>query len=188
MHQNNHHTRPVRPRRSNRLVLLVVLAAGALLAAACGDDDGEAAASSGGSGDPSVSITSPADGAEVGTSFDVEMALGFEIGEPETGNQHIHLHFDGSDEYDIVYTDTHTAELEPGEHTVVAVVANADHSETDIQSEPVSFTVTDDAGASQDAPQSTGGDDTDSGSNDTGGDHSDDMPTTGGGGAGGFDY
>jgi hypothetical protein len=168
MHENNRHADPVRSRPSTRLLFAFVLVfAAALLAAACGSGDTGDAAASGG-GDPSVTIATPADGAEVGTSFDVEMDLGFAIGEPDTGRQHIHLHYDDSSEYDIVYSDTHTAELEPGEHSIVAVVANADHSETEFRSAPVIVTVTDDPGPSGGSPT-------------TSGDDMEDTPTTGGG-------
>jgi hypothetical protein len=144
MHNHNHDT-PARPSRTpRRLLAAVALAASlALVAAACGGDDDSAGASA--DGGPAVTITSPADGAQVGQSFDVVMDLGFEIGEPDTGRQHIHLHYDGSPDYDIVYEDTHTVtSLDAGEHSIVAVVANADHSETDARSKEVTVQVGDD--------------------------------------------
>jgi len=152
MYEHNRRLRPSHSRASHRLLLVVVLAAAGLVAAACGSDDQDAAAGGdggSGSGDPTVTITTPGNGAVVGTSFEVQLDLGFEIGEPDTGRRHIHLHHDDSSEYDIVYSETHTAELEPGEHTIVAVVANADHSETDVRSAPVTVTVTDDPDAVQ---------------------------------------
>lgn len=142
------HNAPVPPTRRSRrrLAALALVAAVALVTTACGADDDSAAASvdGGAAGDAgqAVTITSPAAGDEVGRSFDVVMDLGFEIGEPETGRQHIHLHYDGSPEYDIVYETAHTVtSLDPGEHSIVAVVANADHSETDSRSEAVTVVV-----------------------------------------------
>jgi hypothetical protein len=88
-----------------------------------------------------VTITSPANGAHVGRSVEVKMDLGFPIGQPDTGRKHIHLHVDNSSNYDISYTATHTLHLDPGKHTIVAVVANADHSETSTRSQPVTVVV-----------------------------------------------
>jgi hypothetical protein len=99
------------------------------------------------------------------------MDLGFEIGEPDTGRQHIHLHFDGSDEYEIAYEETHAVELEPGSHSVVAVVANGDHSETDVQSPEVTFEVGEaGAGGSDSGGDSGGSDGTPAPAPDTGSD------------------
>jgi hypothetical protein len=124
----------------------VVLAL-ALLAAACGDDVSEAS-----SGDATIAITEPGDGATVGTEFTVTVDPSVEIGEPDTGRNHVHLYYDGvrSDDpadYDIVYTTSFTVtRLDPGEHTIEAVIANADHSVTDVATE-IAVTVSDDAPA-----------------------------------------
>jgi hypothetical protein len=136
---------PIRNRR--RAAVAVLVAALALVLAACGGGNGSASAGAGGGSD-SVKITSPADGAQVGRSVEVKMDLGFPIGEPDTGRKHIHLHVDGSSDYTIAYKDTQTLDLQPGHHEIVAVVANADHSETSSRSEPVTVDVTDSAGAS----------------------------------------
>jgi hypothetical protein len=131
-------------------VLAAVVAALALVAASCGDD------SSAGSGDLAVSIVSPADGAQVGSSFDVELTSSVPIGEPDTGRHHFHLYYDGETaegEYDIVYTNTFTVDhLSPGQHQIEAVIANADHSVTDARQ---AITVTVGDGAASDAPPST---------------------------------
>jgi hypothetical protein len=114
-----------------------------LLAAACGDDS----SSSGTGGAPqSVEITSPANGATVGQSFDVHLALNFSIGPPDTGRNHVHLYYDGNTaegEYGIAYSDTFTVTgLSPGMHVIQAVVAHADHSVTNTKSDPVMVDVT----------------------------------------------
>jgi hypothetical protein len=100
-------------------------------------------------GEASVEITSPATGSEVGRSFEVVFDAGVPLGEPDTGRNHIHLYLDGGSEYEIVYDETHSVTgLDPGEHSLVAVVANADHSETDARSSAVVVEVTDaDTGA-----------------------------------------
>jgi hypothetical protein len=127
-------------------MIAALVAALALLAAACGGSGGSSA-SAGTGGDNSVKITSPADGAQVGDSVEVTMDLGLPIGEPDTGRKHIHLHVDGSSDYTIAYKDTQTLQLDPGDHTIVAVVANADHSETDTRSAAVHVDVAAGAGA-----------------------------------------
>jgi hypothetical protein len=165
-----HTTRYPIPTRSSRwrrfAAPAAVVLALALVAVACGDDGGSAGAS-GASGARSVTIASPTAGSQVGTTFEVQLTPSFDIGEPDTGRPHVHLHFDGSSEYTIVYDRAHTiTDLAPGMHTVVAVVANPDHSETDVRSPEVSFEVTDQATSPQPAnpqpaattaPRSNGG-------------------------------
>jgi hypothetical protein len=139
--------------------------------AACGDDGDDAttagAADAGGGGDElSIDLVQPADGDEVGDTFDVEVDTGVELGEPDTGLHHVHLYYDGETadgEYDLVYGTTFTVErdLGAGEHTVEAVIANADHSLTDARDE-VTVTVGDGA-----AP--AGDDSTDDSQDDSGG-------------------
>jgi hypothetical protein len=139
------------PRRF--VVLGAVLAALALLAAACsGDDDddtvaGDAGAGSdsgggGGDGDLTISIADPTDGATVEPGFQVEVDPSVDIGEPDTGLHHVHLYYDGNQsdgEYDLVYSAdepwTVDRDLAPGEHTIEAFIANADHSLTDASDE-----------------------------------------------------
>jgi hypothetical protein len=124
-------------------VIVAVAAALVLLAAACGSDYG----TSSGDSAHSVSITSPANGAQVGESFDVHLALNFPIGDPDTGRDHVHLYYDGNTtegEYGIAYSDTFTVTgLSPGMHTIQAVIAHADHSATSTRSEPITVEVSD---------------------------------------------
>jgi hypothetical protein len=149
-----------RPRRT--AVVGAAFAATLLVAAACGDDDGDAVAGGTGDGDLSVAITSPEDGAEVGTTFDLEVDAGVPLGEPGTESHHVHVFYDGNTqdgEFDMVFGTTFTIDrLEPGEHTVEAVIANADHSLTEARDQ-VTITVADEpAGGGTDATESdTGG-------------------------------
>jgi hypothetical protein len=142
-----------RHRRHRFVVLGAVLAALALLAAACsGDDDddtvaGDTGAGSdsgggGGEGDLTISIADPTDGATVEPGFRVEVDPSVDIGEPDTGLHHVHLYYDGNQsdgEYDLVYSAdepwTVDRDLAPGEHTIEAFIANADHSLTDASDE-----------------------------------------------------
>jgi hypothetical protein len=140
-----------RPRRILRTGLAVAAAA-ILLAAGCGDDDDTTAAGSGGGGgggDMTIDIVEPADAGAVGSSFEVEVDPSVDIGEPDTGLHHVHLYYDGNTaegEYDIVYEPRFTVDrLDPGEHTIEAVIANADHSLTDARTE-ITVTVGDAAG------------------------------------------
>jgi hypothetical protein len=120
-----------------------VAAALVLVAAGCGDDgdDSTTTGAGGESGDDmTISVSEPADGAEVDTPFDLALDTGVELGEPDTGLHHVHIYYDGdTDEgdYDLVYGPAFTVErpLDPGEHTVEAVIANADHSLTDARDE-----------------------------------------------------
>jgi hypothetical protein len=133
------------PRR--RLVTLgAALAALALLAAACSDDDdtvtGGGDSGGGGDGAMTISIADPADGATVEPGFQVEVDPSVDVGEPDTGLHHVHLYYDGNQsdgEYDIVYSVdgpwTVDRDLSPGEHTIEAFIANADHSLTDASDE-----------------------------------------------------
>lgn len=137
--------RSVKPAARRSLPALALTAILALGAAACGDDDDASTATgsgggggSEGGGETSVEITSPADGDEVEAPFEVSLDSNVEIGETDTGLHHFHLHYDGdAEDYDIVYEDSFTVErdLGDGEHTVEAVLANADHSETDVTDE-----------------------------------------------------
>ena len=131
------------------------MAALALFAASCSDDDdtvaGDAGSESGssgesggggGDGDMTISIAAPTDGATVEPGFEVEVDPSVDVGEPDTGLHHVHIYYDGNQdngEYDIVYSVdepwTVERDLAPGEHTVEAFIANADHSLTDASDE-----------------------------------------------------
>ena len=132
--------------------LTALVAAGVLLlgAAACGDDDsndastgsGDNSSSDSSSGDGSssqaIEITSPADGADVeGSGFEVDFASNEDLGPTDTGKHHVHVFFDGSDDYEVVESDSYTVDepLDAGEHTIKAALANADHSLTGDEAE-----------------------------------------------------
>jgi hypothetical protein len=135
------------------LALLVTVVAIALLAAACGSDSQSAA-----SGPPTLRLLSPANDATVGRNFVVSFDSNRAIGEPSTGLNHVHLYYDGNRttnqaEYDKAYTKSFTVtRLQPGRHTIEAVLANADHSTTDVHTQIV---VTVSATASSAPPSAT---------------------------------
>jgi len=115
-----------------RLRLFAAVAALALVALACGEEgssnDGGGAA--GGGGGPTVEITAPEDGAEVGATFTVEFSSSEDLGPIDTGAHHVHLWFDGDDSnYEVVEaTSFEVSGLSPGDHEVTASLRNADHT------------------------------------------------------------
>jgi hypothetical protein len=100
-----------------------------VLAVACSNGSTAAA---GGGGD-TVSISSPADGAKVSEPFTLTLSSNQALGDPSTGDDHVHLCFDGascdSGSYQLVYSDTAQVQgLSPGQHTIEASLRHADHS------------------------------------------------------------
>src|SRR5262249_55756835 len=99
-----------------------------LLAAAC--SNGSSANAAGG-GD-TLSISAPTDGAKVSEPFTVKVASNQPLGDPSTGDDHVHLCFDGAScdtEYKLVYGDSFQVDgLTPGQHTIEASLRHADHS------------------------------------------------------------
>ncbi|HEX6419083.1 MAG TPA: hypothetical protein VFZ77_11325 [Acidimicrobiales bacterium] len=159
------------PARPRLVVPGAVLAVAALLAAGCGDDDDTTTAGEGGGGGgATLSIAAPADGEQVDDGFDLEIDAGVPLGESDTGRQHVHVYYDGNTrdgEYDIVYGSSHTVEgLDAGDHTIEAVLANADHSLTEARDE---ITVTVGGGGGGGGGTDTTDADTDATSGDDGG-------------------
>ena len=105
---------------------VAVLAAGML--AACGSES--SAGSGSGSDSPSLSITSPSEGDTVGSSFTVKWQSNVDLGEPDTGKDHVHVFVDGnSNDYTVVGGDSfEVTGLSDGQHTVDVTLQNADHS------------------------------------------------------------
>ncbi len=144
--------------RHRTLALVATGAATLVLVAACGSDSGEG--SDGGS--PEVTITSPSDGASVDGTFEVTWDTNVELGEPDTGRDHVHVFVDGkSNDYTVVGGNAFTIEgLSPGEHTVNVTLQHADHSSAGAEDE-----VQVDVGGSGDAPSPSDGDTGSSGGN-----------------------
>lgn len=119
----------IRVRRSRLLGLTGSLLGLALFAAACGG-----AASAGGQNAPSVKIVSPANGARVSEPFTLRLTASAPLGDPSTGNDHVHIGFDGQSvdvERNLVFGQSCTVtNLTPGRHTIEASLRNADHSAT----------------------------------------------------------
>ena len=112
--------------RTLALTTTAVLAGGLL--AACGG-------SSDASGAPTVSITSPANGATVGSNVAVSWDTNERLGPPETGRDHVHVFVDGhSNDYTVVGGNSFTVKgLTPGHHTIDVTLQHADHSSAGAQ-------------------------------------------------------
>ncbi len=116
-----------------RVRLLGAVFAIGIFAAAC-----SSAGASTGSGGMSLSITSPSDGATVSEPFTVKFDASVPIGDPSTGDHHVHLCFDGGSCDDVagsVIAYANSAQvtgLSPGMHTIEASLRNADHSDAGV--------------------------------------------------------
>jgi hypothetical protein len=105
--------------------------ASGLLAACAHESDAS------GSGSPSVSITSPADGATVGSDVEVSWDTSEQLGPPDSGRDHVHVFVDGhSNDYTVVGGNSFTVEgLSPGQHTLDVTLQHADHSSAGAEDE-----------------------------------------------------
>jgi hypothetical protein len=126
-----------------RVRLLGAVFAIGIFAAAC-----SSAGANTGSGGMSLSITSPSDGATVSEPFTVKLDASVPIGDPSTGDHHVHLCFDGGSCDDvagsvIAYTNSvQVTGLSPGTHTIEASLRNADHSDAGVNTQ-ITVTVSD---------------------------------------------
>ena len=120
--------------QARTLKRLAIGSVGALafgLLAACGGSSGAAG------GSPSVTITSPADGATVGGDVEVAWDSSVELGPPDSGRDHVHVFVDGhSNDYTVVGGNSFTVKgLSPGEHTLDVTLQHADHSSAGAEDE-----------------------------------------------------
>jgi hypothetical protein len=110
--------------------LVAALSVLALIAAACGSSEASS------SGDLTLTISAPKDHAKVSQTFTVMLDPSVPLGDPSTGEHHVHLCFDGQScdtQYQLVYADSAEVEgLTPGEHTIEASLRNADHSDAGV--------------------------------------------------------
>lgn len=130
----------------------------AIVATACGSN-----ASAQGGGGPSLQIAEPMDGATVPSTFTVRVDSSVSLGPPSTGDDHVHLCFDGAScdtEYKLVYGNTfEVTGLTPGQHTIEASLRNADHSAagpTDSITVTVSGTASGSTGSTSGSPSPGG--------------------------------
>jgi hypothetical protein len=145
----------MRTTRTLALALALAFVVGACDAYAQGGGGG-----SSGGGNLTLSIAAPADGAAVSIPFDVTLESNVALGAPESGNYHVHLFVDtdtASSEYELVYGPTVqvTRELTPGEHTIVASLRNADHSDAGVSQTITVVVAGAGGGAASPAPAAT---------------------------------
>lgn len=137
---------------------IILTAVAALLVAGCGGDESSAGAT------PELVITGPADGATVDSTFNVTWDSAVELGEPETGLEHVHVFVDGNaEDYTVVgANEFEISGLEPGPHTVNVTLQHADHSPAGAEDE-VDVTVSGAGGGESPSPGDTPEDETDPG-------------------------
>jgi hypothetical protein len=93
------------------------------------------------SGEPTLSISSPAEGDSISGPVRLAVAVqGAEIGPHESGAMHLHVYVDDSKEYDVVTTTETTVGVPDGAHTIRVVLSSPNHDETAI-SDSVRVTV-----------------------------------------------
>lgn len=116
-----------------RIAYTAVLTIALLAAAACGSDSsgtGSTGSGSGGGSGPKLTITSPANGANVTMPFTLKFDSSVPLGKTDTGMDHVHVFSDGkSDQYTVVPTNSFEIKnLTPGQHTIGVTLQHADHS------------------------------------------------------------
>jgi hypothetical protein len=124
---------------AKRLILATaVTVVGAGLLAACGSNSSASDGSN-----PTLTITSPTANSKVASSVDVSWNTNVQLGEPDTGLDHVHVFVDGqSNDYTVVGSDHFTVTgLTPGDHTIDVTLQHADHSSAGA-SDQVDVTVT----------------------------------------------
>jgi len=136
--------------RSGMRIVLAAAFTLSVVAVACSNT-----ASAGGGGD-TLSVAAPADGAKVSEPFTVNLTSNQALGDPSTGDDHVHLCFDGascdSGSYQIVYgASAQVNGLSPGQHTIEASLRHADHSAVG-PTVTITVTVTGAAAASNTSP------------------------------------
>jgi hypothetical protein len=129
----------MRTRPRALLPALTLLAAVALALAGCqssyssGDQSGGYDAGAGAESSPeqTLAFASPADGAQVASPVKVSFKLsGAQLGKAETGKMHLHLYVDDSTQYKILWSSQGSVDVPEGNHTLKAVLAQPNHSET----------------------------------------------------------
>jgi hypothetical protein len=132
----------------------------ALVGASCGGGDDGGGSGGGAGGGGGFGIAAPEDGAEVSSTFSLEISSDEELGAPDTGLHHVHVWYDGNaNDYTVVESSTFEVNgLESGEHTITASLRNADHSEAGAEDE-ITVTVGGGAGGGGGGQDKDGGGD-----------------------------
>lgn len=117
-----------------RIMYTAVLTITVLSAAACGSDgsspDNTSPGGGGAAGGPTLTVTSPANGATVTSPFMLAFQSSEQLGAPDSGRDHVHVFSDGkTDKYTVVPGNSfEVKDLAPGEHKIGVTLQHADHS------------------------------------------------------------
>jgi hypothetical protein len=136
-------------RISKAVVGIIALA---LAGASCGGGDAEA-----GGGTNELRISAPSDGDAVTVPFKMEFSTAAQLGPPESGENHVHVFYDGNeDAYEVVNGDSFVvSKLDAGKHTLSASLRNADHSAAGPE-DTITVTVRGDGGTGEEGDGSQG--------------------------------
>ncbi|MFG1703732.1 hypothetical protein ACFLIM_11100 [Nonomuraea sp. M3C6] len=128
-----------------------LIAASCLLVASCSAATGSSDSST---DSPTLTISAPANGANVGSSFALEFSSSEEIGATDSGKDHVHVFTDGhSDDYTVVTASPfQVTGLPAGQHKVGVTLQHADHSSAGASAE-ITVNVTGSGGSSSPSPQ-----------------------------------
>jgi hypothetical protein len=134
---------------SKAVVGIILLA---LVGTSCGGGDAEA-----GGGSSEFRISAPSDGDAVTVPFKMEFSTDAQLGPPESGENHVHVFYDGNeDAYEVVNGDSFVvSELDAGKHTLSASLRNADHSPAGAE-DTITVTIRGDGGAGDEGNGSQG--------------------------------
>lgn len=114
-----------------RTLLPVLLAAIGLAIAGCASSDNGTSSGAQSGSAATVAFTSPAAGASVTSPVKVAFSVqGAKIGQPESGDMHLHVYVDQSSDYKILYAASGSLDVPAGQHTLKAVLAQPNHTET----------------------------------------------------------
>ncbi len=114
-----------------RTLLPALVAAVGLIVAGCASSGSGSSTGAKSGGNVTVAFAAPAAGAQVTSPVKVSFTVqGAKIGKPETGDMHLHVHVDGSSQYTILYTPDGQVNVPAGQHTLKAVLAQPNHTET----------------------------------------------------------
>jgi hypothetical protein len=112
-----------------------LLAAIGLALAGCQSSNSTGSQSGGNSGSADLSLRFIAPTADAQVASPVKVSLGVsgtDIGQPETGKMHLHIYVDDSSQYKILYSKQGSLDVPQGRHTLKAVLAQPNHTETGV--------------------------------------------------------
>ncbi len=116
-----------------RILLPALLAAVGLAIAGCASSGSSGSSGAQSGGGATVAFAAPTGGAQVASPVKVRFNVqGTKIGRPETGDMHLHVHVDGSSQYTILYATDGQVDVPAGQHTLKAVLAQPNHTETSV--------------------------------------------------------